>query len=34
LREGKVKEGDVVVFVSAGMGYAWGATTVKWRKGE
>jgi 3-oxoacyl-[acyl-carrier-protein] synthase-3 len=31
---GKVKEGDVVVMVSAGIGYAWGATTIKWGKGE
>lgn len=30
LEEGKVKEGDIVVFVSAGIGYAWGATTIKW----
>jgi 3-oxoacyl-[acyl-carrier-protein] synthase-3 len=34
LEEGKVKEGDVVVFVSAGIGYAWGATTIKWGKGD
>ncbi|MEH7502028.1 3-oxoacyl-ACP synthase [Neobacillus drentensis] len=34
LNDGKVKEGDVVVFVSAGIGYAWGATTIKWGKGE
>ena len=32
LKEGKVKEGDLVVFVSAGIGYAWGATTIKWGK--
>jgi 3-oxoacyl-[acyl-carrier-protein] synthase III len=32
LREGKVKEGDLVVFVSAGIGYAWGAATIKWGK--
>ncbi|MBT2736638.1 3-oxoacyl-ACP synthase [Bacillus sp. ISL-7] len=30
LSDGKVKEGDVVVLVSAGIGYAWGATTIKW----
>nr|WP_263325161.1 3-oxoacyl-ACP synthase [Neobacillus sp. Marseille-Q6967] len=34
LKESKVKDGDVVVFVSAGIGYAWGATTIKWGKGE
>ncbi|MFC4799799.1 3-oxoacyl-ACP synthase [Neobacillus sp. GCM10023253] len=33
LREEKVKDGDLVVFVSAGIGYAWGATTIKWGKG-
>lgn len=34
LKEGKVKDGDLVVFVSAGIGYAWGATTIKWGKGD
>lgn len=34
IEAGKVKEGDVVVMVSAGIGYAWGATTIKWGKGE
>lgn len=33
LREEKVKDGDLVVFVTAGIGYAWGATTIKWGKG-
>jgi 3-oxoacyl-[acyl-carrier-protein] synthase-3 len=33
LREEKVKDGNLVVFVSAGIGYAWGATTIKWGKG-
>ena len=32
LKEGKVKDGDLVVFVSAGIGYAWGATAIKWGK--
>ncbi|MCA1030964.1 3-oxoacyl-ACP synthase [Bacillus timonensis] len=27
---GKLKKGDIVVLVSAGIGYAWGATTIKW----
>lgn len=27
---GKLKDGNVVVLVSAGIGYAWGATTIKW----
>jgi len=30
LENGKVKDGDIVVFVSAGIGYAWGATVIKW----
>ncbi|PKR76895.1 hypothetical protein CEY16_13895 [Halalkalibacillus sediminis] len=30
LEEGKVKDGDVVVFVSAGIGYAWGASVIRW----
>lgn len=30
LEQGKVKDGDLVVLVSAGIGYAWGATTIKW----
>lgn len=29
-QQGKLKDGDVVVLVSAGIGYAWGATTVRW----
>ncbi|MEH7492473.1 3-oxoacyl-ACP synthase [Neobacillus niacini] len=32
LKEGKVSDGDLVVFVSAGIGYAWGATAIKWGK--
>ncbi|NYE03913.1 3-oxoacyl-[acyl-carrier-protein] synthase-3 [Bacillus niacini] len=32
LKEGKIKEGDLVVFVSAGIGYAWGAAAIKWGK--
>jgi len=30
LEQGKVKDGDLVVFVSAGIGYAWNALTIKW----
>lgn len=30
LQQGKIQSGDLVVLVSAGVGYAWGATTVKW----
>ncbi|MFC0091272.1 3-oxoacyl-ACP synthase [Allobacillus sp. GCM10007491] len=32
VERGQVKEGDLVVFVSAGIGYAWGATVVEWGK--
>ncbi|MGA9228336.1 MAG: 3-oxoacyl-[acyl-carrier-protein] synthase III C-terminal domain-containing protein, partial [Mesobacillus sp.] len=31
---GKLKDGDITVLVSAGIGYAWGATTIRWGKGE
>lgn len=27
---GKLKSGDIVVLVSAGIGYAWGASTIRW----
>ncbi|WP_216828378.1 3-oxoacyl-ACP synthase [Alkalihalobacterium elongatum] len=30
LDHGKIKNGDIVVLVSAGIGYAWGATTIRW----
>jgi len=30
LREGKIKDGDVVALVGAGTGYAFGCTIVKW----
>lgn len=29
-KQGKIKDGDIIVLVSAGIGYAWGATTIKW----
>ncbi len=29
-QQGKLQQGDIVVLVSAGIGYAWGATTIKW----
>lgn len=28
--QGKLKQGDIVVLVSAGIGYAWGANIIKW----
>jgi 3-oxoacyl-[acyl-carrier-protein] synthase-3 len=34
LGEGKLKAGDLVVMVSAGIGYAWGATTIRWGGAE
>ncbi|MGI9952792.1 3-oxoacyl-ACP synthase [Moorellaceae bacterium AZ2] len=30
LEQGRVKDGDLVVMVSAGIGYAWAATAIKW----
>lgn len=30
LEQGLIKDGDLVVGVSAGVGYAWGATAIKW----
>jgi 3-oxoacyl-[acyl-carrier-protein] synthase III len=29
-QQGRLKDGDVAVLVSAGIGYAWGAMTVRW----
>lgn len=33
-QQGKLQQGDIVVLVSAGIGYAWGATTIKWGSEE
>ena len=30
LKHGKIKDGDIVVLASAGIGYAWNATTLRW----
>ncbi|HAE62141.1 MAG TPA: hypothetical protein DCG38_07405, partial [Eubacteriaceae bacterium] len=30
VREGKVREGSLVVAVGAGTGFSWGATAIKW----
>jgi 3-oxoacyl-[acyl-carrier-protein] synthase III len=30
LEQAKIKDGDLVVGVSAGVGYAWGATAIEW----
>ncbi|WP_226671222.1 3-oxoacyl-ACP synthase [Metabacillus litoralis] len=32
--QGKIHHGDVVILVSAGIGYAWGATTIVWGNGD
>ncbi len=32
LHQGRIKDGDIIVLVSAGIGYAWGATTIQWGK--
>jgi 3-oxoacyl-[acyl-carrier-protein] synthase III len=34
VESGRLKDGDIAVLVSAGIGYAWGATTIRWGKGE
>ncbi|TFB13392.1 3-oxoacyl-ACP synthase [Filobacillus milosensis] len=32
IKQGKIKDGDIIVFVSAGIGYAWGASVIQWGK--
>ena len=34
LAQNKIKQGDVISLFSAGIGYAWGAITIKWGKVE
>ena len=34
LEQGKLKDGDLMVWVSAGIGYAWDACTIKWGPDE
>ncbi|MCY9694781.1 3-oxoacyl-ACP synthase [Paenibacillus alginolyticus] len=34
VEQGKIKNGDRVVLVSAGIGYAWGATAIRWGNGR
>jgi 3-oxoacyl-[acyl-carrier-protein] synthase-3 len=29
-KQGKLKDGDVMVIIAAGIGYVWGASIVKW----
>jgi 3-oxoacyl-[acyl-carrier-protein] synthase-3 len=33
LETGRLKEGDLMVMVAAGVGYAWGASVVQWGLG-
>jgi 3-oxoacyl-[acyl-carrier-protein] synthase-3 len=30
LKQGRLKEGDLMAIVAAGIGYAWGAACVRW----
>jgi 3-oxoacyl-[acyl-carrier-protein] synthase-3 len=30
LESGRIKDGTIVVMVAAGIGYTWGATTMRW----
>jgi 3-oxoacyl-[acyl-carrier-protein] synthase III len=30
VREGRVTDGDVVLLLSAGTGYTWAATVIRW----
>jgi 3-oxoacyl-[acyl-carrier-protein] synthase-3 len=30
LKQGRLKDGDLMVIVAAGIGYAWGAACVRW----
>ena len=30
LDQGKVKEGDIVVMIAAGIGYTWAANVIQW----
>jgi 3-oxoacyl-[acyl-carrier-protein] synthase-3 len=30
IRDGKIKNGDIIVIVSAGIGWAWNAGVIKW----
>ena len=30
LKQGRLKEGDLMVIVAAGIGYVWGVASVRW----
>ena len=32
LESGKINQGDIVVLTAAGIGWSWGALTIKWGK--
>jgi 3-oxoacyl-[acyl-carrier-protein] synthase-3 len=32
VRQGKIKNGDIVVFAAAGIGWAWNAGVIRWGK--
>ncbi|BBE31529.1 3-oxoacyl-[acyl-carrier-protein] synthase 3 [Tepiditoga spiralis] len=34
LKERKIKDGDIVVLVGAGIGFVWASTVIKWGKGD
>lgn len=34
LEEGRIKDGDIIATVGAGIGYAWAANVIKWGKIE
>jgi 3-oxoacyl-[acyl-carrier-protein] synthase-3 len=34
LAQGRLKDGDLMVIVAAGIGYVWGATVVRWGEGS
>jgi 3-oxoacyl-[acyl-carrier-protein] synthase-3 len=33
VEEDRLKEGDLVLMISAGIGYAWGAVLMRWGRG-
>ncbi|MFW9926014.1 MAG: 3-oxoacyl-[acyl-carrier-protein] synthase III C-terminal domain-containing protein [Candidatus Thorarchaeota archaeon] len=32
LKDGKIKDGDLIVLAAAGIGWSWNAMTIKWGK--
>ncbi len=33
-KQGRLKDGDLMVAIAAGIGYVWGATVVRWGAAE